>query len=170
MLTFRQTLTLKYVSSPSFPTVVSSLLPMSPKPVIVFVPGAWHSPSHYSELFKYLHREGLNPICQRNPSCDCANPHETSTAGDAAFIRKLILAQIDAGNEVVLAMHSYGGCPGGAAAKGLSKSERQAAGLPGGVIGLIYVCAFVANEGDSLIGKLPGAVHPDWVVLHVRYD
>jgi len=135
--------------------------------VVLLVPGAWHAPDHYSQLLDGLKHEGFQTVSQRNPSCDSTNPHETSTAGDASAIRHVILSQIDEGHDVVVAMHSYGGCPGAAAAHGLSKTERQAAGRQGGVIGLIFICAFVANEGDSLIGKLPGGVRTEWMILHV---
>lgn len=135
--------------------------------VVLLVPGAWHAPDHYSQLLDGLKHEGFETVSQRNPSCDSTNPHETSSAGDASAIRQLIVSQIDKGYDVVVAMHSYGGCPGAAAAYGLSKTERQAAGRQGGVIGLIFICAFVANEGDSLIGKLPGGVRTEWMILHV---
>ena len=137
------------------------------KPLLIIVPGAWHSPAHYTELITYMSKEGYEVICQRNPSCDSVDPNAHTAATDAAAIRELILAQIDEGRDVVVAMHSYGGCPGGASAKGLSKAERQAARKPGGVVGLIFICAFIAKEGDSLCGKLPGGVRVDWMVLHV---
>lgn len=64
-------------------------------------------------------------------------------------------------------MHSYGGLPGATAAKGLSKSERKAAGKPGGIIGLIFICAFIAKDGQSLLGSLPGQVFDKWVIDYV---
>ena len=136
--------------------------------VVILVPGAWHSPRHYDLVFEELRQEGFHAICERNPSCDCTNPDDTSTAGDASAIRRSIISRLNQGSEVVVIMHSYGGCPGAAAAQGLSKTERQAAGQPGGVIGLIFICAFVANKGDSLIGKLPGGVPEKWMILHVN--
>jgi len=137
------------------------------RPIIILVPGAWHAPLHYSHLLDGLKHEGFTTVSERNPSCDSADPSGTSTAKDAMAIRTLILSQIDKGHEIVVIMHSYGGCPGAAAAQGLSKTERQAIGLPGGVIGLLFICAFAAGEGDSLISKLPGAVRTDWMILHV---
>ncbi|MCJ1296402.1 hypothetical protein MMC34_007968 [Xylographa carneopallida] len=135
-------------------------------PTILFVPGAWHSPGHYSAFLSGLNSVGYPTICERNPSCNSASPEANSTASDASAIRTLILAQLDAGHDLIVAMHSYGGCPGAAAAHGLSKHERQAAGQPGGVIGLVFICAFVAREGESLIGNLPGAKPVDWMILH----
>lgn len=137
-------------------------------PTVVLVPGAWHSPIHYSALIACLKLAGYDTVSARNPSCDSTDPNAQSVAGDAAEIRNnLILPQIDAGNDVVLAVHSYGGQPGAVAAKGLSKAERQAAGLKGGVIGLIFICAFIAEEGQSLVSTLPGQVLSPWVVDYV---
>ncbi|KAL6721054.1 hypothetical protein ACLMJK_000154 [Lecanora helva] len=136
----------------------------SASPIIIFVPGAWHSPTHYALLFDKLKQEGFHTLCEKNPSYDSRDPENTSVVNDAAAIRNSIVTQLDQGLEVVVIMHSYGGCPGAAAAQGLSKSERQAAQKPGGVIGLIFICAFVAKEGDSLVGKLPGGVPEPWMI------
>ena len=149
--------------------MANSTSPESGSPVVILVPGAWHSPRHYALLFDGLKDEGFHAICERNPSCDCTNPDDMSTTGDASAVRKIIISQLDRGLEVVVVMHSYGGCPGAAAAQGLSKQERQAAGQPGGVIGLIFICAFIASEGDSLIGKLRGGVPSKWMILHVNF-
>ena len=112
-------------SNSVFPSAVmaytSSLESVSP--VILQVLGAWHSPRHYSLLFDGLKQEGIHAICERNPSCDCTDPDDTSTVGDASAIRQSIISQLDKGLEVVIIMHSYGGCPG-AVAQELSKSER----------------------------------------------
>ena len=138
------------------------------KPTIVLVPGAWHSPIHYKLLTKQLESDGYPVVSERNPSCDSANPTAESAAKDAAFIRSnVIMPQINAGKEVILAMHSYGGLPGAAAGKGLSKKEMTAAGRQGGIIGLIFICALVVKEGDSLLSILPGQVFDKWVVPYV---
>lgn len=46
-------------------------------------------------------------------------------------------------------MHSRSGICGGDAAKGLSKAERAEVGKPGGIVRLLYVCAFAAPVGMS---------------------
>ena len=48
--------------------------------------------------------------------------------------------------------HSYGGAAGTEAARGLSTSERAAQGLPGGVVRLVYMCAFMLQVGESVLG------------------
>lgn len=73
---------------------------------------------------------------------------------------------INAGREVVLIMHSYSGGPGAEAAKGLSLAERRAAGQPSGIIGLIFIAAFVAEEGQTLLSSGGGKFAP-WVIEYV---
>lgn len=73
---------------------------------------------------------------------------------------------MDGGKEIVLVMHSYGGMPGGAAAYGLSKQERSAVGLRGGIIGLVYIAALIARQGDALVDMMGGQLH-EWNILDV---
>ena len=153
---------------PSLSTAAVPLKKADP-PGLVLVPGAWHSPVHYTELVGLLSGAGYRVASQRLPSCNSANPDAQSATGDADAIRdNLILPQLDLGKEVVMIMHSYGGSPGSAAAKGLSLADRRAAGKPGGIIGLIVICGFLANTGQSLKGILPGGVFDPWVVIYVR--
>ena len=142
-------------------------VPNFTKPTIVLVPGAWHSPEHYSTLQLYLKRLGFDVISQRNPSCNSKTPNFESAAKDAAAIRDMILPLIDAGKIVVVASHSYGGSPGAAAAKGLSQSERRAAGQPGGILGFISICALLAHEGQSFLSVLSGQNFYPWVLQKV---
>ena len=134
---------------------------------MVLVPAGWHSPAHYQEFTERLNVAGFDTVTQRLPSCDSLDPNEQSVATDAAFIRNtLLLPSINAGEDVVVIMHSYGGGPGAVAAKGLSKADRQAAGLTGGIIGLIFVSAFVAGEGQTLLDGSGGKFAP-WVIEYV---
>jgi len=136
-------------------------------PTIVLVPGAWHSPVHYALLIAALKAKKYDVVTDRLPSVGSSNPQAQSVKVDSAYIKnKLLLPSINAGKDVLLLMHSYGGCPGADAAKGLSKIERKAAGQKGGIIGLVFMCAFVAHEGDSLKSTLPGGVYNDWVSVN----
>ncbi|KAL9003526.1 MAG: hypothetical protein Q9188_003612 [Gyalolechia gomerana] len=95
----------------------------------------------------------------RLPSCDSWNPRAQSVTNDAAFIKQnLLKPSIDSGKRIVLITHSYSGGPGGMAAKGLSITERRAAGLPGGIIGLVFISAFLAKQGQSLISGSGGNI------------
>lgn len=137
------------------------------KPTFVLVPGAWHSPSHYGHLLARLHEAGHPTVSLALPSVNPEEPKKIDVGTDITFIReKMLLPLLEDGKDIVLVMHSYGGCPGGAAAKGLSKSERRSEGRQGGVIGLVFVAAFLAREGDSLRSALGGKFDP-WVIENV---
>ena len=155
----------------SIPCSLAALIPLKNpgNPTVVLVPGAWHSPEHYFRLVNLLKRSGYDTISRRNPSCDSRNPNAESAANDAAFIRnKVLMPLLDAGKTDILAMHSYGGLPGAAAAKGLSQPERIAARKPGGIIGLIFISAVLAHDGQSLLSILPGQKFDPWVIQEVR--
>jgi hypothetical protein len=137
-------------------------------PTIVIIPGAWHKSQHYTPLIDSLKAQKYEVVCSQLPSVDSQTPRAQSVAEDSAFIKsKLLLPSMDAGKDIVLLMHSFGGCTGADAAKGHSKDERQAAGKRGGVVGLVFMCAFLAAEGDSLKSKLPGGVYDPWVLENV---
>ncbi|KAK7403069.1 hypothetical protein QQX98_011180 [Neonectria punicea] len=137
------------------------------KPTIVLVPGAWHTPKHYNLLLQRLRDAGYPTSSQQLTSVGSTDPKNQTVATDTNFIREsLLLPELDQGKDAILIMHSYGGCPGAAAAKGLSKTERAAAGQKGGIVGLIFMCAFLANEGDSLRSKLPGEKLDPWNIIN----
>ncbi|KAK4948622.1 hypothetical protein LTR10_012626 [Elasticomyces elasticus] len=66
---------------------------------------------------------------------------------DVESVKKAITEVVEDGRDVVLVMHSYGGMPGAQAVKGLGKKERADKGLPGGVVRLVFLAAFVFPEG-----------------------
>ena len=138
-------------------------------PTFVLIPGAWHSPSHYDLLTKRLDSAGYPSFSRRLPSVDSPNPNEVSTTTDADFIRDTLLRPLlDSGKDVILVMHSYGSIPGTAAAVGLSRAERRSAGLGGGIVGLIFIAAFIAKEGDSP-KSIGGGKHASWATSDVTF-
>ena len=142
-------------------------LAVSEKPVIVLAPAAWHSPIHYVQYTSQLNVAGFDTVSQRLPSCGSSDPQAQSVTIDAAFIAQdLLMPSINSGKEVVLVMHSYSGGPGAMAAKGLSIVERRAAGQKGGIIGLIFISAFIAQNGQSLLSGGGGQYAP-WVIEYV---
>ncbi len=156
----------------TFPCFLTATVPLQnpTNPTVVLVPGAWHSPQHYLELQDLVKRAGYDFISHKNPSCDSLNPNAESASNDATSIRnEILIPLLDAGNTVILVSHSYGGSPGAASAKGLSKPERVAAGKPGGIIGLIFICAILPHEGQSLVSLLPGQKFDPWVIEEVSF-
>lgn len=129
------------------------------KPVIVLVHGAWHVPQHYEDFLSLLEKEGFEVRCPHLPTCDEPTKPTASLYDDARRVRDLVADLINHGREVIMLLHSYGGTVGTEAVTGLSRSERAASGLQGGITHLIYMCAFMLQVGESVGGaSLPRPV------------
>jgi pimeloyl-ACP methyl ester carboxylesterase len=139
---------------------------MSSKPTVIFVPGAWHTPESFALVAAHLKDAGYEYTDVDKPSVSLSAPYIQSFEPDVEAVRKEVLAASDAGNDVVLVMHSYGGIPGSAAAKGLSKEDREKEGKKGGIIGLVYISSFAIEEGQSLISAAGGELSP-WCIVEV---
>lgn len=127
------------------------------KPTIVILPGGYHSPSHYQELIEQLHRANYSTRSSVLPTVNAQNPFAADPATDVAFIReKLLVPVFEAGEDVLLVMHSYSGIPGSVVAKGWSKSERRARGQTGGILGLVFIASVPLHEGESIFTKADG--------------
>lgn len=131
----------------------------STKPVIVLVPGAWHGPEHYGPLIKHLHAAGYETDAVALPS---VGGELKNWDPDVEAIRASITKAVDANKEVVLVAHSYGGLPSQEACKGLDKATIESQGKKGGIIRLCWLCAFLGDEGASLMGYLGGQDLPWW--------
>ncbi|KAI1851027.1 hypothetical protein JX265_004559 [Neoarthrinium moseri] len=133
------------------------------KPTIAVIPGAWLPLGAYDDYLSALKEAGYPGLGIGYPSLDPEDPSTTDIAKDTTAIREALVPLLDEGKYVVLVLHSYGSMPGAAAAKGLSTTERLDAGLPGGIVGLIYVSAFVVSEGVSCVGMTGGGLAP-WIL------
>ena len=139
----------------------------SAKPTIVLVPGAWHSPSHYTGLIQELQEAGYIVLSQQLPTLNPATPADVSVASDTAFVRQQLLAPlVEAGVDVLLVTHSYGSVPGAAAAVGMSRTQRVVEGKAGGVLGLVCIAGFLFSDGDSLFNKIGGRFER-WDIVNV---
>lgn len=116
-------------------------------PTVVLVHGAWHGPWVWSRVERALTAEGVEVVSVALPS---SGPDPGALGGledDAATVR----AAIDAvDGPVVVVAHSYGGAP----------TTQGAAGAEN-VAHIVYLTAFMLDEGESLLG-LVGGVAPDW--------
>lgn len=129
------------------------------KPVILLVPGAWHSPSGFAPLANYLTQH--NYIVEGIPLPSVgSSPPQTTFDADVQAIASTIGRHADEGSNIVILFHSYGGVPGTSACKGLLKSDRSSTGQSGGVVHLIYCCAFALEEGVCLMDGLGGQPLP----------
>jgi pimeloyl-ACP methyl ester carboxylesterase len=135
------------------------------KTTIVLVHGAWHSPACFDDLVTLLHGHGYETRAVQLPTA--GKDLNATPIEDAVAIQETTRALAEEGKDIVLVMHSYGGFVGTASAKGLLKKDRQVEGKQGGIIHLVYLAAFLVDEGKSLGEALGGAV-PDWIKLEVR--
>ena len=124
------------------------------KPTILLVHGGWHIPSTYSKFTNSLKSAGYEVHVPRLPSMNEARPPNTDLTTDTSLTRGYVESLVDAGRTVIAIMHSYGGQVGTNALYGLGLKDRSQHGKSGGVIHLIYMCAFALPEGGSMVGKV----------------
>lgn len=132
------------------------------RPTVVFVPGAWHTPESFQEVGDLLKSASYGYIGVEKPSVSMGPDYIQSFDPDVDAVRTAILqaADGDVGEDVVLVMHSYGGQPGSAAAKGLRKEDRLKEGKRGGIIRLVYIAACAFDEGVSTLQPVGGKCGP----------
>lgn len=132
---------------------------MAAKPVIVFVPGAWHSPDAFEPVMKELEAAGYDTKGVKLASVGASEPLKDFQP-DVEAIQLAMKPLIDQGKDILLFTHSYGGVVGSEAVRSLDKASRQKEGKPGGVSHLYYCCAFALPEGVSLMDGLQGKPLP----------
>jgi len=62
----------------------------------------------------------------------------------------------EAGGQIVVANHSYGGMVGSGAVEGLGYTQRAQSGLPGGVIMMVWMEDLVTPKGRTVLDQLGG--------------
>jgi pimeloyl-ACP methyl ester carboxylesterase len=128
---------------------------MSPsQPVIVLVHGAWADASSWSSVISELQRRGFTVYAPPNPL--------RGLPQDSAYLHQFLTQNAALqGQPVVLVGHSYGGAVVTNAAVGAS-----------GVKALVYVDAFIPDEGDTIGGLAsaePGSCLGDQAFNPVPY-
>ncbi|MET8562644.1 alpha/beta hydrolase [Streptomyces flaveolus] len=117
---------------------------MSTTPTAVLVHGAFADAASWSGVIEELQSHGIPVIAPPNPL--------RGLASDAAYVAS-VASQID--GPVVLVGHSYGG------------ALITVAGVTENVVGLVYVAAYVLEEGESL-GELQGRFPLSPLVSNLR--
>jgi len=119
------------------------------KPTIVLVPGAWHYPETYDLLIERLHKHHYETRKVKLKSVITREERRAeSHHEDAMAVRETIQPLIEQGKEVIVLGHSYGGIPVSEGSSGLAQKSTEA----GGIVHLIYCCAFVLQEGGTVGG------------------
>lgn len=125
---------------------------MSPSPpIILLIPGSFHPPELWSTIQDPLQLKGYKtsttPLLSNGV---LPQLHNDIRQREISAIHAHVLSLLDSGSDVLVVMHSYAGISGTDAMAGLSVQERKAGGKSNGVIGLVYLCAFMLAEGEGL--------------------
>jgi pimeloyl-ACP methyl ester carboxylesterase len=108
---------------------MSQATPTAEAPLtVVLVHGAFADASGWAGIVERLQAAGIAVMAPANPL--------RSVSGDAAYIASVV-SQIP--GPVLLVGHSYGGMV-----------ISNAAPMADNVVGLVYVCAFIPEEGESI--------------------
>jgi pimeloyl-ACP methyl ester carboxylesterase len=135
----------------ALPATLASASPTSthaPKPTIVLVHGAWADASSWATVTSRLQRDGYTVLAPPNPL--------RGLSGDAAYLAAFLQQRTT--GPVVLVGHSYGGAVITNAA--LSDPDVRA---------LVYVDAFVPDQGESVLGLQGGGGDPNALFDSVVY-
>lgn len=120
----------------------------APKPTIVLVHGAWADASSWAPVTRRLQDDGYTVLAAANPL--------RGLSGDAAYLAAFLQQRTT--GPVVLVGHSYGGAVITNAA--LSDPDVKA---------LVYVNAFVPDQGESILGLQGGGGDPSALFDFVQY-
>ncbi|KAI1638390.1 alpha/beta-hydrolase [Biscogniauxia mediterranea] len=119
---------------------------------VVICHGSYHTPAPYTPLVEALRSRGIEAHCPQLPTSDLSklnvgdvnNPdfNQGPPAGgypqgeeDLKTVLGVLNPMVDQGKRVILLAHS---------------SRRKASGLPGGIIGILYMGAFIIPVGESV--------------------
>ncbi|KAI0399120.1 Alpha/beta hydrolase fold-1 [Xylaria palmicola] len=124
------------------------------KPYFVLVTGSFAPAVLYDDLVARIKAHGYDMKALHLPTVGLAPGQGRDTPpatmyDDAAFIAKEVEALADAGREIILIAHSYGGIPATESTKGLSVAERQKQGKKGGIVRLAYKTVLLIEPGHS---------------------
>jgi pimeloyl-ACP methyl ester carboxylesterase len=135
---------------------------------VVLCHGSYHTPAPYGPLLEALQARGIAAHCPQLPTADLAKlnvgdvqnpdfnrgpPASGYPQGeeDTEVVLGALKPLVEAGKEVLLVGHSSGGWVATQAAQhDLQAKVRKSKGLTGGVIGILYVGAFVIPVGESI--------------------
>lgn len=136
------------------------------KPTLLLLHGAFTTPAAWDILNPHLNQAGYPTERATYLSTNPPDPLEATVQRDTQHVRTKSLLPLveDQSKDVVLVVHSYGGVVGAGAAYGLSKTDRLAQNLKGGVIGLIYIAGNIVPEGQSEFDTV-GRAWPPWLVI-----
>ncbi|OAK98527.1 alpha/beta-hydrolase [Phaeosphaeriaceae sp. SRC1lsM3a] len=158
---------------------------MSPDLAILLAHGSFHKASSMNSFLGALCAQGYKASCPQLPTADPARlvadpsnpsfnqPPPPNGVPEHIEDAKVLIAALkelieDEGKEVLLVAHSSGGWSATeAATHSLRKSSRKDAGKSGGLIGILYIAAFLIKPGESvysIFSSMPSVLEEEsWV-------
>ncbi|KAG9239196.1 Alpha/beta hydrolase fold-1 [Amylocarpus encephaloides] len=137
---------------------------MSPRPTLVFVPGAWHGASTWEKVSSLLEEQSYKCVKVSLPS---TSSNAATFGDDVKAVQAAVVAETTEGHDVVVVVHSYGGQVGNSAVKGLTrKDDSSLAKGPstGHIIGIAMMATGFTATGVSFLEGLGGTPPPFWKI------
>lgn len=131
-------------------------------PTVLLIPGSWHPKEAFAPLAEHLQALGLSAQATQLESVGGFN----TLLEDAAALRGTVTALSDNGSDVILVAHSYAGAAAAPILRETAKDNRKQEGKTGGVIGIVYIAAFLPPEGPTVEEGLGGKL-PPWQLVDV---
>lgn len=131
---------------------------------VVIVPGSFSIPSLYDSFVQDLEKNGVRAVVVKLASVGRKETPGT-LSDDVDSISEVVTPLLDAGQEVVLLTHSYGGVPGSQSLEKLSDKARQANGGKG-IKKIIYMASVILPVGTSNMDATRASI-PDWMTFEV---
>ncbi|GJC89281.1 hypothetical protein ColLi_12119 [Colletotrichum liriopes] len=130
-------------------------------PTILLIPGAWHQPWTFDLVRDDLANRGYPTAVVALASVGSTDVN-VGLDQDTEVVHAELQRLIDAGREVVIVAHSYGGVPVANAVEGLNYKDRAAQGVTGGVLMVVYMASFAVPAEESLFDG--AGLQPWWNV------
>ncbi len=120
------------------------------KPTLLFVHGAWHGPQCWEKVIPKLEQEGFKCIAPQMHFVDTEKPVD-SLDSSIAQLQDIIKDETSAGNDVILAVHSFGGVSGSSAVQGFTAKDSSKLNSEDSskVIGIAFMTAMVVPAKTS---------------------
>ena len=134
---------------------------LASKPTVVWCPGLLHTQEHFQPIVSALAKVSIPSVVISVPNIG-AGAATAAPYDDVKTTRTKLQELVDEGKEVLVISHSYGGVPACQAIRGLEKSQRVKDNQHGGIIRIVFMGAFVIQEGESLWTFLNGQLPPPW--------
>ncbi|KAG0651477.1 Pyrethroid hydrolase [Hyphodiscus hymeniophilus] len=138
-------------------------------PTVLLVHGAYHTSSCFDVIKPKLEALSYQVIALDLPTTNPSSP-TVGIREDVEAIHKVMLPLLDAGKEVTVVGHSYGGFPGYLSIEGNSLTERAEAGKRGGVRSMVFICAFASPEVGMALTDVNIGSPPDVSWFTFRED